>query len=177
MIDAEDLATGNYEDDQTILQMISNKMKQSKDKMTEIDIAFNKLGVARTHDGRIPKRDIKRIERRVEEIEMAQKRYLLREKNAENSYINFMLFIIFFPQLIAGPIMRANQLLPQLYNRPKVTQNDIRIGANYFINGLFLKVVLADNISPLVDAAFEVNPSLLGFLDISTMAFLFLTCT
>ena len=85
MIDAEDLATGNYEDDQTILQMISNKMKQSKDKMTEIDIAFNKLGVARTHDGRIPKRDIKRIERRVEEIEMAQKRYLLREKNAENS--------------------------------------------------------------------------------------------
>ena len=84
MIDAEDLATGNYEDDQTILQMISNKMKQSKDKMTEIDIAFNKLGVARTHDGRIPKRDIKRIERRVEEIEMAQKRYLLREKNAEN---------------------------------------------------------------------------------------------
>lgn len=96
-----------------------------------------------------------------------------REKNAENSYINFMLFIIFFPQLIAGPIMRANQLLPQLYNRPKVTQNDIRIGANYFINGLFLKVVLADNISPLVDAAFEVNPDLLGFLDISTMAFLF----
>ena len=78
MIDAEDLATGNYEDDQTILQMISNKMKQSKDKMTEIDIAFNKLGVARTHDGRIPKRDIKRIERRVEEIEMAQKRYFNR---------------------------------------------------------------------------------------------------
>ena len=36
MIDAEDLATGNYEDDQTILQMISNKMKQSKDKMIEI---------------------------------------------------------------------------------------------------------------------------------------------
>ena len=47
-------------------------MKQSKDKMIEIDIAFNKLGVARTHDGRIPKRDIKRIERRVEEIEMVR---------------------------------------------------------------------------------------------------------
>ena len=92
MIDAEDLATGNYEDDQTILQMISNKMKQSKDKMTEIDIAFNKLGVARTHDGRIPKRDIKRIERRVEEI---------RRKKPDRVAGHFVPYTLcFLPQLL-----------------------------------------------------------------------------
>ena len=95
------------------------------------------------------------------------------EKKAENSYLEFVLFIMFFPQLVAGPIMRANQLLPQLKNRPEVNSEDLRIGLNYFINGLFLKVVLADNISPFVDAAFEVNPSLLGFLDVSTMSFMF----
>ena len=91
MIDAEDLATGNYEDDQTILQMISDKMKQSKDKMIEIDIAFNKLGVARTHDGRIPKRDIKRIERRVEEIEMAQKYQYYNNTSYHTEYIFLIL--------------------------------------------------------------------------------------
>jgi len=96
-----------------------------------------------------------------------------KDRNAEASYLSFMLFIVFFPQLIAGPIMRANQLLPQLKKRPKINNNDLKIGMNYFLNGLFLKVVLADNISPFVDSAFEVNPSLLGFLDISTMGFLF----
>ncbi len=96
-----------------------------------------------------------------------------KEKDAEKSYLNFMLFIMFFPQLIAGPIMRANQLLPQLKKRPRISSEDIRIGMNYFVNGLFLKVVLADNISPFVDAAFEISPSLLGFLDVSTMGFLF----
>ncbi len=69
--------------------------------------------------------------------------------------------------------MRARQLLPQLKERPNVTSEDIRIGMNYFLNGLFLKVVLADNISPYVDAAFDVETPLLGFLDISTMAFIF----
>ena len=96
-----------------------------------------------------------------------------KEKEAEKSYLDFALFIIFFPQLVAGPIMRARQLLPQLKGRPNVTSEDIRIGMNYFLNGLFLKVVLADNISPYVDAAFDVEAHLLGFLDVSTMAFLF----
>lgn len=95
------------------------------------------------------------------------------EKKAEQSYLSYMLFILFFPKLIAGPIMRAGQLLPQLQKRPEVNHNDIRVGLNTILNGLFLKVVLADNISPVVDAAFEVNPSLLGFLDVSTMGFLF----
>lgn len=96
-----------------------------------------------------------------------------KEKEAEKSYLDFMLFITFFPQLIAGPIMRANQLLPQLKKRPDISYEDIRIGMNYFLNGLFLKVVIADNLSPFVDSAFIVNPSLLGFLDVSTMSFLF----
>src|SRR5207247_1471060 len=43
----------------------------------------------------------------------------------ERSFIRFLTFVSFFPQLVAGPIERASNLLPQLQGRPRVTREDI----------------------------------------------------
>ena len=70
----------------------------------------------------------------------------------------FALFVSFFPQLIAGPIERANNLLPQFNaNNVKLKLDDLRDGLLLFIWGLFKKVVVADNLRVLVDHVFD-NP-------------------
>jgi D-alanyl-lipoteichoic acid acyltransferase DltB (MBOAT superfamily) len=82
-----------------------------------------------------------------------------REIPAEASLLNYALFVGFFPHLVAGPIVRASQLLPQ-FNRPRVATSDqIGWGAVLVILGLFSKVVLADYIfAPVVDAVYA-DPS------------------
>lgn len=91
----------------------------------------------------------------------------------EKSFLNYGLFVTFFPKLVAGPIQRASELLEQLKNRPAFQSDFIAEGMKRILYGLFLKVVLADNISPIVDEGFALDPANLTALDVWMLAFLF----
>ena len=80
--------------------------------------------------------------------------YLGRRK-AERNFRDFALFVSFFPQLVAGPIERADDLLPQLKAGPSPTESDTRIGGFYILRGFFKKIVIADFISVYVSALFD----------------------
>ncbi|HRI80647.1 MAG TPA: MBOAT family O-acyltransferase, partial [Cyclobacteriaceae bacterium] len=82
-------------------------------------------------------------------------------------------FVTFFPKLVAGPIQRASELLSQLKNRPVFELDFLAEGLKRILYGLFLKVALADNISPLVDEGFASDVASLSAIDVWTLAFLF----
>lgn len=63
----------------------------------------------------------------------------------------FALYVSYFPQLVAGPIERADRLLPQLKKETKVTYEDFRYALNKILLGFFKKVVVADNLALYVD--------------------------
>ncbi len=78
-------------------------------------------------------------------------------------YTDFLLFLAFFPHLIAGPIMRAKQLLPQIEAPRIVTAALFHEGTYLFLWGLFKKVFVADNLGKfIVDPAFA-SGDLTGF--------------
>lgn len=71
------------------------------------------------------------------------------------SFRDFALFVSFFPQLVAGPIVRARSLLPQMLKPPQHGWNAIALGTAMIILGLFQKNVLADGIfAPVADQYF-----------------------
>ncbi len=73
----------------------------------------------------------------------------------ERNFLKFSVFVAFFPQLIAGPIVRANQFLPQLQTTPRVSEDGVHAGLCLVFRGLFKKVVLADLLANLaVDEVF-----------------------
>jgi alginate O-acetyltransferase complex protein AlgI len=65
----------------------------------------------------------------------------------EPNFRRFALFVVFFPQLVAGPIVRANELLPQLHRRPTVRPDEIEWALFRIFKGLIKKVVLGDFIA------------------------------
>jgi alginate O-acetyltransferase complex protein AlgI len=76
-----------------------------------------------------------------------------REMPASRHLIDYMAFVTFWPHLVAGPIMRARNLLRQLETvRPVVTVDEARYALMLIMWGLFKKLVLADNFGHLVDA-------------------------
>jgi alginate O-acetyltransferase complex protein AlgI len=77
-----------------------------------------------------------------------------RETKPCRSFLDFSLYVTFFPQLIAGPILRASQFLPQLRRTDPVRTDEILRGIELFLVGLFKKVVVADNIALLADRVF-----------------------
>jgi D-alanyl-lipoteichoic acid acyltransferase DltB (MBOAT superfamily) len=68
--------------------------------------------------------------------------------------LHFALYVTFFPQLVAGPILRASEFLPQLARTEPVRQDEILRGVELFLLGLFKKVVVADNMAILADRVF-----------------------
>jgi D-alanyl-lipoteichoic acid acyltransferase DltB (MBOAT superfamily) len=77
------------------------------------------------------------------------------ERVLERNFLKFAVFVAFFPQLIAGPIVRAKQFLPQLHRPPMVTVERFHDGLLLVFKGLFKKVVLADLLATLaVDKIF-----------------------
>jgi alginate O-acetyltransferase complex protein AlgI len=92
---------------------------------------------------------------------------------AEKNFLSYGLFIAFFPKLVAGPIQRAAELIGQLKLRPGFRLEFVSEGLRRIIQGLFLKVVFADNIAPLVDEGFAMDARTLGGIDVATLAFLF----
>ena len=71
------------------------------------------------------------------------------------SFRDFLLYVSFFPQLVAGPIVRASEFLPQLRRRRVLRLVRIEAGIHRIVQGLFLKVVVADNLAPAVGRVFE----------------------
>jgi D-alanyl-lipoteichoic acid acyltransferase DltB (MBOAT superfamily) len=75
----------------------------------------------------------------------------------ERSFVRFLTFVSFFPQLVAGPIERASNLLPQLQRTPSISRQDITDGLSLFLVGFFKKVALADYLAKYVDPVYG-NP-------------------
>lgn len=78
----------------------------------------------------------------------------------ERSFVRFLTFVSFFPQLVAGPIERAKNLLPQLQGTPQITRDDIGDGLSLFLVGFFKKVALADYLATYVDKVYGVEGQL-----------------
>lgn len=80
------------------------------------------------------------------------------------SWLTFWVFMSFFGQLIAGPIMRGKDLIPQVQKLKTIVLDDanLKLGAGLFLLGLFKKVVLADNLAIYADLAFQHGASLTG---------------
>lgn len=69
--------------------------------------------------------------------------------------VAMLAFISFFPQLVAGPIERATNLLPQFLRPRKVDPDEVLHGICLAVYGLFKKMVVADTLAPYVDRAFD----------------------
>ena len=69
--------------------------------------------------------------------------------------IAFFAFVSFFPQLVAGPIERASNLLPQFSKKKNFNYEASVDGARQAVWGLFKKIIIADNCAPLVDSFFQ----------------------
>ncbi len=90
----------------------------------------------------------------------------------ERSFVRFLTFVSFFPQLVAGPIERASNLLPQLQKTPTIHRQDNADGLSHFVVGFFKKVALADYLAKFVDPVYG-NPSQFqaASLVLATLAF------
>lgn len=74
----------------------------------------------------------------------------------QRSFWRVLLFVSFFPQLVAGPIVRGSEFLPQV-DRPRRLRAVVILEGGYLIvRGFFLKLVVADNLGPIVDHYFVV---------------------
>jgi alginate O-acetyltransferase complex protein AlgI len=77
-----------------------------------------------------------------------------RKIRAERSLGHFMLFILFFPHLIAGPIVRAADFLPQIRRRKRSDWQRVNLGVQFLLMGLFKKLAIADQMAQFVDPVF-----------------------
>jgi alginate O-acetyltransferase complex protein AlgI len=71
--------------------------------------------------------------------------------------LEFSLFVMFFPQLIAGPIVHHSELIPQLRHRLRVSAADLSAGLTLFTIGLLKKIVLADPLASYADVLFSAS--------------------
>jgi D-alanyl-lipoteichoic acid acyltransferase DltB (MBOAT superfamily) len=88
-----------------------------------------------------------------------------RELKPTREFLDFALFVAFFPQLVAGPIERASNLLPNILTPRIMTLEAIGRGAVLCLLGLIKKVVIADGVAPSVDAIYgAADPSRLDIV-------------
>lgn len=74
--------------------------------------------------------------------------------HAVRSPLDYALYIMFFPHLIAGPIVRSHDFLPQLRRPKRFSWERMQVGAQLFTLGLFKKAIIADHLATLVDPVF-----------------------
>ena len=79
------------------------------------------------------------------------------ELEPKRSFFQYLSFLMFFPKLIAGPIVRASELLHQIPKPRVFTSGDFHAGMNLIAFGFIKKVLLADNFAPFVEQVFA-NP-------------------
>ncbi|MEL7023460.1 MAG: MBOAT family O-acyltransferase [Pseudomonadota bacterium] len=77
----------------------------------------------------------------------------------EPSFIKFAVFVSFFPQLVAGPIVRAKDFLPQINRPTAIRSDDIDTGLKLIAIGLFKKIVIADLLAFLIVDSVFAEPS------------------
>lgn len=71
------------------------------------------------------------------------------------TFWDFALLTAFFPQLVAGPILKAKQFLPELQKKIVIQPHNLLLGSQLFLLGLFRKVVIADRLALYVDTVFD----------------------
>ena len=91
----------------------------------------------------------------------------------EPSFLNFAVFVSLFPQLVAGPIERASNLLPQIRERRTVTRAGVEDGAWLVFWGLFKKIFVADNLGKIAALGFATPPPDGGVALVAVYAFAF----
>ena len=79
------------------------------------------------------------------------------KNNCQKNFFTMLLYVTFFPQLIAGPIVKYHDINKQIDER-KVTIDGVACGIRRFIIGLSKKLVLADTAAMVVDSIFLINP-------------------
>ena len=77
-----------------------------------------------------------------------------KKNRAEHNLLRYAAFVAMFPQILAGPIERAANMLPQLRHAPLIRQVEITDGISLFIAGLFKKTVMADMLAVYVDQVY-----------------------
>ncbi len=81
-----------------------------------------------------------------------------KHQKPESDFIRYALYVMFFPQLVAGPIERPQNILHQFYQKMAVNYDRIRSGLALMAWGMFQKVVIADRLVSMVDTVFQ-NPT------------------
>jgi alginate O-acetyltransferase complex protein AlgI len=84
-----------------------------------------------------------------------------RKVPAERNPAHLLFFVLFFPHLVAGPIVRARDFLPQIRRRKRFSWARVQLGAEYFLLGLMKKWVVADQLAAFADPVFA-NPAAFG---------------
>ena len=80
-----------------------------------------------------------------------------RGRGYSRNFLDYCLFVVFFPQLIAGPIVHPREILPQFSRRKAfgITAKNLSIGFTIFFFGLAKKVLIADSLSPTASSVFD----------------------
>jgi len=94
------------------------------------------------------------------------------KSKATNNLLQFLCFVSFFPQLVAGPIERAKNLLPQFNKERSFSISQSKDGLRLILWGLFKKMVVADNVAVAVNAIY-LNPDEQGSLSLFYASVLF----
>jgi len=81
-----------------------------------------------------------------------------KNQKPEKDFVIYSLYVMFYPQLVAGPIERPQNLLPQFHTNIKYNFENIKAGLMMMAWGLFKKVVIADRLSVMVDYCYD-NPT------------------
>jgi alginate O-acetyltransferase complex protein AlgI len=92
---------------------------------------------------------------------------------AESNFFYFLAYVTFWPQLVAGPILRADEIIFQFRVKHQFKIDNLLIGGRRMLFGFFKKVVLADTIAKSVDHIYSINPNSLSALDVLVAAVLF----
>ena len=91
--------------------------------------------------------------------------YFRKSKRCQ-SFLDYALYVTFFPQLVAGPIVRASEFLPQCLQPKRATRDQFGWGLYFITLGLFQKVVLADGLlASTADTIFKVKEGSIFILD------------
>ena len=97
-----------------------------------------------------------------------------REIEPERSVVDFAVFVAYFPHLVAGPILRATALLPQIARPRRITAAQIREGLWLMAWGFFQKIFVADNLAPIASHVFAPDTQTTGVnVLLGTYAFAF----
>jgi alginate O-acetyltransferase complex protein AlgI len=85
-----------------------------------------------------------------------------RDIPATRNLLDFGVFVAYFPHLVAGPILRASALLPQIHSPRAISHDQMRDGAWLIAWGYFQKVFVADNVSAIASSVFNADQASTG---------------